>query len=224
MAVPNYMIGTNDPLRDIKIRDHNMRYQEAMARDDTFSSPTLNFNMGNSNFLDYLNPISSALNSVWNIGSGIFNYSLQKQNLEYQKALQQQIFEREDNAVQRRVDDLRKAGINPMLASGSSASAGSAVSTTAPQLPQSPFQQLSFFDGSKYALGLLKTGQEMSLAQERLDIAKSMFGIKQSEMDLKNKYYGLNVSKFNYQQMNDFRKLMAGEFNSVLKLVLQSLL
>lgn len=61
------------------------------------------------------------------------NLKFQKENLEYQKALQQQIFEREDTAHQREVDDLRKAGLNPLLSTGSGAQAGSVVPTEAPQ-------------------------------------------------------------------------------------------
>ena len=43
------------------------------------------------------------------------NFQLQKENLAYQKDLQKIIFGREDNAVQRRVSDLRKAGLSPTL-------------------------------------------------------------------------------------------------------------
>lgn len=52
------------------------------------------------------------------------------ENFAYQKALQQQIFGREDNAVQRRRADLEAAGLNPNLAAGSAAGAGSVVATS----------------------------------------------------------------------------------------------
>ena len=59
-----------------------------------------------------------------NIKTNDLNYQLQKDNLAYQKDLQKLIFAREDNSVQRRIADLRKAGLSPTLAAGSSAGAG----------------------------------------------------------------------------------------------------
>ena len=81
------------------------------------------------------------LGSAWASVKGVYdnkkvndlNFQLQKENLAYQKGLQDIIFSREDNAVQRRVNDLKEAGLSPTLAAGSAAGAGSVVSTKAPQ-------------------------------------------------------------------------------------------
>lgn len=66
------------------------------------------------------------------ISSGVQNsknVASQQANLDYQKALQQKIFEREDNAVARRQLDLRRAGLNPYLAANQSANAGAVIPT-----------------------------------------------------------------------------------------------
>ncbi len=75
--------------------------------------------------------IIGALGGVTEAG---LNYQSQVANLDYQKNLQKQIFQREDNAVQRRAFDLEKAGLSKTLAAGDAAGAGTAVSTSAPQL------------------------------------------------------------------------------------------
>lgn len=88
------------------------------------------------------------------------NYQLQKdafqfqkdsylKNFGYQQALQNQIFAREDNAIQRRAADLQAAGLSKTLAAGSGAGAGSVVST-------SPFT--GSFDGSAFSGGFSGSG------------------------------------------------------------------
>lgn len=69
------------------------------------------------------------------------NLKFQKEQYAYQKQLQQQMFAREDNAVARRVADLKASGINPVLAAGQAAAAGQEVNTTAPQYDTSGISQ-----------------------------------------------------------------------------------
>ena len=58
------------------------------------------------------------------------NLQFQRENLDYQKAIQQQIFEREDTAYARTVSDMRSAGLNPLSMNGTNG-AGEVVATNA---------------------------------------------------------------------------------------------
>lgn len=97
-------------------------------------------------FLDFLNPISMLTNIGTGIASAIQgkknydlneqiardNLAMQQSNLEYQKDLQQQIFQREDTSYQRTINDMRKAGLSPLAMSGTNNS-GAVLTTNAPQ-------------------------------------------------------------------------------------------
>lgn len=116
------------------------------------------------------------------------NLDLQKQNLAYQKDLQKEIFAREDNAVQRRVNDLVKAGLSPTLAAGSSAGAGSVVSTSAPQRKNN-LEALTALASVKTLLAQQQRAQtEADIARQQLDTSKEQ--LKQLRLD--TKYYDKN--------------------------------
>lgn len=108
--------------------------------------------------------ISGAINTIGSIFNNERNIDMQRENLAYQRDLQQQIFNREDTAVQRRVKDLKAAGMNPLLAAGGAASSGAAVQTTAPHSDNPDFN----FMGNMLALKRQSTDISMTKAQQEL--------------------------------------------------------
>lgn len=133
---------------------------------------------------DLVNVGSTIAGTVSNIKTNNDNLALQKDNLAYQKDLQNIIFAREDNAVQRRVADLQKAGLSPTLAAGSSAGAGSVVSTSAPQKKSNLESYLALA-----SVGTALAQQQK--AQTEADIARQQ--LIQDKMDT-NYYKTIGVS------------------------------
>lgn len=124
--------------------------------------------------------IGSIISGVGGIGIGIANsisnakinkknYELQKDWQNYQKQLQREIFQREDNAIQRRASDISAAGGNPAMAweTGNGASAGSIVETSPPQRALDNYSQLMNSSLSMFAGGL-KQFQEARLMDAQI--------------------------------------------------------
>ena len=95
--------------------------------------------------------------------SGLANTYFQFKNLEYQKDIQNKIFNREDNSVQRRVADLKAAGLSPVLAAGQGAQAGPVVKTEAPQFDTSHVSNaVSVMQMANYAKQMEATDADIS--------------------------------------------------------------
>lgn len=142
-----------------------------------------------------VNAGSTIAGTVDSIKTNKENLALQKDNLAYQKDLQNKIFEREDNAVQRRVADLVSAGLSPTLAAGSAAGAGSVVSTSAPQ-KKSDLESYLALAGVGTALA------QQQKAQTEADIARQQ--LIQDKMDTayyKSKGVSPIESRMGYQQL-----------------------
>ena len=111
--------------------------------------------------------VGAGIGVLGSIGTGISNYYQQKDLLNYQKQLQREIFQREDNAIQRRSADIKAAGGNPALAweTGTGAGAGSAVSMQAPQYDSSTFGTLAHSSASFYDIDRLVNQNKITDAQ-----------------------------------------------------------
>lgn len=95
------------------------------------------------------------------------NLALQKQMFKYGKKIQQQIFAREDNAMQRRVLDLKHAGLSPVLATGMGAGTGGIVQTTAPQRGLTDLSSLS--GKAQLVLGLIQQKKNIEKTSAEID-------------------------------------------------------
>lgn len=96
------------------------------------------------------------------------NLEFQRENLDYQKAIQQEIFNREDTSYQRTVNDMRLAGLNPVSMQGTNGS-GEAIATNAPETQRtSDIQALSEIMNVISQLNVNRNNNSVSQAQSNL--------------------------------------------------------
>lgn len=127
---------------------------------------------GKKSDFNFFSWLGDKIGGLWNDFTGVSqnnaNLAFQQENLDYQKALQQKIFAREDTAYQRTVRDMRLAGLNPISMQGSNSS-GEAVATTPIESSKtSDIQALSQIMNVISQLNVNRNNNSVSQAQSNL--------------------------------------------------------
>lgn len=150
------------------------------------------------------------------------NLAFQRDQLEYQKALNELIMQREDTAYQRTVEDMRNAGLNPLMMSGTNGSGGTvqapeALNTQASQLnynekPYLPNLQIgnlaSEVFGTLNEMQNYEIGRDFQRQQKaQADIAET--DAKEKELTLWNKIWSSNSDRMKKDwELKDFMRNM----------------
>lgn len=125
------------------------------------------------------------------------NISAQNANLDYQKAVQQQTWQREDTSWQRAVNDIQKTGMSPLALSGGAA-AGQTVSTTATMSQAPQVDAGAFANSAANVSAAMQAQKQLKLQTEQMENTvkqqKIENGLKQLQFEQAKKEFDLNYS------------------------------
>lgn len=109
----------------------------------------------------------------YNIYNNERNYRNQVAAMEYQKWLNKELMEREDNAISRRVKDMVRSGINPVLSVGNGASSSAGTGYIAPQ-----HEKMEKFQSM---LAMAQAMQQLEINRTQIDLAKAETFVKREQ-------------------------------------------
>ncbi len=117
------------------------------------------------NLNDYLAGLTAATSVAADVYTAKKNLEMQKETNAQNIDMLKQTWAREDTAVYRRSQDLKAAGLSPVLAAGSAASTMAPIQIKAPQLEKIGPSLMS-------ALGVLQMNQNIAQSQEQIKLIR----------------------------------------------------
>ena len=140
--------------------------------------------------------IPALITAAAGLGTAAYNWYQQKKQQNYDRGLQERIFSREDNAIQRQVADAETAGFNKFSVMGNNgAGAGAIVSQTPPQMDEQA--------GGKI-LDALNASAQLAYNKASAEKAKAEAEIAENNKDLSDQSKLL----YNAQVASDMVKIL----------------